>query len=80
MWDVTVTIARWGNSLGIRIPRAALEEARMREGDRVEIVCHEGQLTIAKSQRRTLDELLAKMTPENGHEDLVPNTVGNERW
>ncbi len=77
---MTVTIARWGNSFGIRIPRAALEDARLREGDRVEIVCHEGQLTIAKSKRRTLDELIAQMTPENGHEDLVPNTVGNERW
>jgi antitoxin MazE len=77
---VTVTIARWGNSLGVRIPRATLEDAHFREGDRVEIVCRDGQIIIAKAQRRTLDELVAQMTQDNGHEDLVPNTVGNERW
>jgi antitoxin MazE len=75
-----VTISRWGNSFGIRIPKALLEEARLREGDRVEIECHDGELVIAKSRRRTLEELVAEMTPENSHADVIPNLAGNERW
>jgi antitoxin MazE len=77
---MTFTISRWGNSLGVRIPKTALEDANLQEGDRVEIVSQNGQLTIVKSKRRTLEELVAGMTPENSHPDLIPNLVGNERW
>jgi len=77
---VTVTISRWGNSLGVRLPKATLEDAHLQEGDRVDVVCRNGQLVITKSNRLTLEELLVGMTPEDGHEETFSTLVGNEVW
>ena len=77
---VTATISRWGNSLGIRIPKAALEAAHLQEGDRIVFESREGELVLVKSNRQTLEELLARVTPENSHPDLIPTTIGNEDW
>jgi antitoxin MazE len=77
---VSVTIARWGNSFGIRIPKAVLEDADLREGDRVDIVSQNGQLVIVKAKKRTLEELVAKMTLENSHAETLTTRVGNEIW
>ena len=30
---MAVTVSRWGNSLGIRLPKETLERAHLREGD-----------------------------------------------
>ncbi len=75
---VSVTISRWGNSFGVRIPKAALEEANLQEGDRVDIVAKNRQLVIVKSRRRSLEELVAQMTPENSHPETFDTPVGNE--
>ncbi len=77
---MSVTIARWGNSFGIRIPKAVLEDADLREGDRVDIVSQNGQLVIVKAKKRTLEELVAKMTLENSHAETLTTRVGNEIW
>ena len=29
---MTATISRWGNSLGIRLPKSALQDGHLREG------------------------------------------------
>jgi antitoxin MazE len=77
---MVVTISRWGNSLGVRLPKSALEDARLEEGDRVDVVCKNGQLIMIKSNRPTLEELLHGMTPGDGHEESFSKPVGNERW
>ena len=64
----------------MRIPKAALDAAHLREGDRVEFELREGALALVKLDRRTLRELLANVTPENSHDDLIPSMVGNEVW
>jgi antitoxin MazE len=76
-------IQQWGNSLAIRIPRAYAAHARVRKGAKVEIVAHDGRLTItpvAPSAPR-LDDLLNKITQENlpAPIDTGP-AVGREGW
>jgi antitoxin ChpS len=58
-------VSKWGNSLGLRLPKPIAEQAQLREGSTVEItVGEDGHLTIAPARRRvTLDELLAKCDP-----------------
>lgn len=77
---MNVAISRWGNSFGIRIPKAALEEANLHEGDRVNVVSENGKLVISKAARRTLEELVADMTPENSHPETFSVAVGHETW
>lgn len=75
-------ISRWGNSLGIRIPKSALEKVRFREGDDVDIVAADDDSLVLRRAvpRPSLDELVAAITPENRHDDAFPEPAGNERW
>ncbi len=52
------TIQRWGNSQGIRLPKAALCMAHLRENDKVEILATPEAITIRKAkQYSSLDAL-----------------------
>ena len=68
---MTATIQKWGNSLAVRLPKALADEARMREGAKVELVrTPEGVLVKAKRKpkpRYRLSDLLAGITPHNVH-------------
>ena len=68
---MTATIQKWGNSLAVRLPKALADEARMREGARVELVrTPEGVLVKAKRKPRLryrLSDLLAGITADNLH-------------
>lgn len=55
------TIQKWGNSQGLRIPKALLDAIGLRENDRVELVQVENGIRIQKivqPQHRTLEERL----------------------
>ena len=60
-----VQVTRWGNSLGVRIPKQIAERVGLREGARVEIEADTDRIIITRSRRRyQLAELLQGMTPE----------------
>ena len=55
------TIQRWGNSQGLRIPKAMLDAIGLRENDRVELTQEEDGIRIQKlpqARHRTLEERL----------------------
>ena len=68
---MATTVQRWGNSLGVRIPKAVAEQAELKEGTEVEVAASAGTLIIRprrrKRRRVTLAELLAKMKPQHRH-------------
>ena len=53
------TIQKWGNSGALRIPKAILETASIKENDKVEILADNNGITIRKASRKfkNLDEL-----------------------
>jgi antitoxin MazE len=60
-----VRVSRWGNSLGLRIPRDIASRVGLREGDRVEIGAEAERMIISPARpRHVLAELLQGMTPE----------------
>jgi antitoxin MazE len=75
-------IARWGNSLAVRIPRALAEQARLAEGAEVELVVEQGCLAIRpRAPAYELDELVANITAENRHEEVDwGEPEGREAW
>ncbi len=76
-----VTISRWGNSLAIRIPKDALEQADLHEGDLLDVVSERGNLILVpQAARPSLDELIAQITPENTHSPVFETIVGAEAW
>lgn len=58
-------VARWGNSLGVRISREIAEKAGLAEGSDIEIEAKGARIIITPSRPRyRLHDLLAGMTPE----------------
>jgi antitoxin MazE len=70
----------WGNSSGIRIKKSYAEQLGWQRGTQIKETIENGRLILeAVKTRPTLDELMAKVTPENLHGkfDFGP-AVGNE--
>ena len=53
-------VAKWGNSLAVRLPKKLVNELELKAGDEIEIVdAAKNKLTVEKIDRRT--EALARM-------------------
>lgn len=76
-------IVKWGNSLGLRIPKAFAEEVRVGEGSVVDISMEDGNLVVKVTQpeESCLEELLEGVTEENLHGEIDSgDAVGGEVW
>jgi antitoxin MazE len=76
-------IQRWGNSLGLRIPRSFAEEAGVEAGSQVDLSVQDGDLIVRAAKRRKyqLSELLKKITTKNLHGEVdTGEPVGREVW
>jgi len=60
-----VQVARWGNSLGLRIPKDIALRAGLREGARVDVEAEGDRIIVSPARPRyVLADLLKGMTPE----------------
>ena len=60
-----VRISRWGNSLGLRIPKDVSARAGLREGSRVEVEMQGDRIVISAARPTyVLAEMLQGMTPD----------------
>jgi antitoxin MazE len=60
-----VQVARWGNSLGVRIPRDVAAGLGLRAGTRVEVAAEGNRIVITPARPRyRLADLLQGMTPQ----------------
>ena len=76
-------IVKWGNSLGLRIPKSFAEEVQVSDGSTVELTMENGRLVIrpAPQPAYSLDELLNGITDENLHSEVDSGEpVGGEEW
>ena len=75
---MSVTLQKWGNSVGVRLPKPILQQVGLAEGSRVDVVV-EGDHLVIRRQRLKLADLLAQCRPENRPEaiDFGP-PVGRE--
>jgi antitoxin MazE len=75
-------IVKWGNSQAVRIPKKVLDQARLREGEELEIRVESGRITLeALNSGLTLEALVSRITPENQHHELDwGKPVGKEVW
>lgn len=75
-------VARWGNSLGLRIPKSVAREARIEEGDTVHVSVADGSIIVRPAgPRYSVDELVGRITSRNRHGESEWGTrVGDEVW
>ena len=62
----SATIAKWGNSLALRIPQSFAAQLGVKENSSVSLELIGDRLIIKRGQ--TLDEMLANVTDENKHQ------------
>jgi antitoxin MazE len=68
-----VTVTKWGNSLGLRIPKSLAVEAGLAAGDVLEMASSPEGIVVKKARKHLhydLDALLAGVTEENRHEAI----------
>ena len=76
-------VLRWGNSLGIRIPKLLAEEAGVTAGSSVDFSVRDGQLVITPvaPTRYTAQELIDGIKPSNLHREFeTGEAIGKESW
>ncbi len=74
---MTTSIAKWGNSAALRLPKTILDALSLHIGDHVNIV-QRGNTVVIEPCTPSLDVLLAKVTPQNRHLEVFTDSVGNE--
>ena len=76
-------VRKWGNSLGLRIPKSVAKEARIELSSEVDLAVKKGRLVVTPLRRirPTLGEMLRKITPRNLHGEAgTGGPRGREEW
>lgn len=76
-------LSKWGNSLAVRLPRGAVEQAGLKEGDQLELRATDaGDMVLRRATRRyTLAELVKSINEQNRPMSADwGKPVGREAW
>ena len=76
-------IQKWGNSLGLRIPKSFAAEVRVDAGSTVDLSVEDGDLVIkpVRHLRYELRDLLRAINSRNVHREVeTGDPVGREAW
>lgn len=78
---MTIKVQKWGNSLGVRIPKKIANSLRLISGTEVEVTVKE-QTIIIKNNYSELDRLLQDINQSNIHKEqfVEEDRQGNEAW
>jgi antitoxin MazE len=76
------SVARWGNSLAVRLPRSLAEDAHLSEGSDITLTAESGRIIVETARPRyALDDLLAQMKPEHRRGEVEwGEPAGGEVW
>jgi len=75
-------IQKWGNSLGVRLPKSITEQKALRAGIGVSIVIKDNQIVIEpREEELSLESMLSTVSADNLHKETDWSPAkGNEIW
>ena len=76
-------VKKWGNSLGLRIPKVLARQLEINDGSTVNININNNKLEIIPLQKNNynLSEMLANINKHNIHNEIeTGEPAGNEIW
>ena len=81
---MTTTVQKWGNSSGVRIPKAVLDETFINLNDEVDVFAENNKIIISKTRKRSRVPLAERLKDYKGdykfeEADWGP-PVGREIW
>jgi len=75
-----VVIKKWGNSLGVVIPKVIANDFNLKDGSSVEIENSNGNIIISP-KRNNLTDMLSQINSSNIHDEAdFGHTSGKEIW
>jgi antitoxin MazE len=80
---MSVTLHKWGNSVGLRVPKPLLDQLGLKQGVQVDVKVEGNRLVIepVRHRRYTMAELLEGFTPDNRPGEVGwGERVGREVW
>lgn len=80
--DMITRIQKWGNSLGLRLPKGVASDAGVSAGCAVDLRVENGRIIMIplRKHRFRLEQLLSKVTTENVHSEIdMGPTTGKEQ-
>ena len=82
MARVHTSLAKWGTSAAVRLPKSVLDAAGLKPGDHLSIEVRDRMIVIQPvADKPTLEDLLAGITPENLHAATDwGGPAGKEEW
>ncbi|ADI00133.1 AbrB/MazE/SpoVT family DNA-binding domain-containing protein [Salisediminibacterium selenitireducens] len=76
---MTTKLQKWGNSLGVRIPKSHVQQLNVSDGSEIEITLINNSIVIKPvTKKPTLDELLSQVTEDNKHTEIDCHSTGRE--
>lgn len=76
---MTTKVQKWGNSFAVRIPKHVAEQMNIDQGSEMDMIVENQEIKLIPKQKKlTLEELLAKVTPKNRHDEIDLGTGGDE--
>ena len=76
-------IQKWGNSLGLRIPKSFAKEVGVKECSAVDIFLEGDRLVIRslRNEKYQLSDLLSQVRKDNLHKEIsTGEAAGREAW
>lgn len=75
-------IQKWGNSLGVRLPKSITEQKALKAGTGVSVIIRNNKIVIEPiEEEMSLESLLSNVSKANLHEETKWSEVrGNEIW
>lgn len=75
------TIQKWGNSLGVRIPKIIAEDLMLENGSEVELIEESDRIIIQPLKGPQLKDLLKGIESHNLHDEVeLEGPYGKESW
>ena len=75
------TIQKWGNSLGVRIPKVMADDLKLQNGSEVELLEDADKIIIQPHRNPNLNDLLSAINEDNLHGEADSgDPTGKEIW
>ncbi len=79
---MTAIISKWGNSQGLRFPKAIMEIINLKVGDKVDLQAKDDMVIIKPIKRKKIDinELVKKIPNDYKAFETFSDKTGTEEW
>ena len=77
---MVTAVKKWGNSLGIRLPKTIAKEMKLNEGTNLQLIYENDKIQLSKViPEYNLNDFLSAIDTENLHSEIETHSaVGNE--